>query len=67
MKKILIVLFLIIIVLIIFPKTYDQEGGEYFVNFSDDKKCVGFSYDYYPSKCFDCLTNRYCFGIPVSK
>jgi hypothetical protein len=66
-KKIIISLFIIILLLIFWPKAYDTSGGFEWKEYSNDKKCLGFQYDNDSHKCDDCIVFRYCAGLIISK
>ncbi len=65
-KKILVIIIIIVLIILLFPKAYDSAGGiSGDIEFSNDKKCIGYSYEHSPDGCWDCDTTRYCVGVPI--
>jgi hypothetical protein len=66
-KKIMFILFLIILGTVLWPQSYDTSGGAIGKEYSNKEKCWGYTYEYIPSSCKDCFNVRYCIGFPLPK
>ncbi len=65
-KKLIIIIIFILAIVVMYPKLYDSAGGITGKAYSNDKMCLGYSYTKETKNCNDCLTPRYCIGIPIS-